>query len=83
MTEIKPRLSLDLLTTYQITVPGLISQHWISWRKEITVIVDLDDNGLPITILIATVDQAGLHGLLRRLYSLGLPLLSVNIVEIP
>ena len=28
-----------------------------------------------------TVDQAALQGLLRRLYSLGLPLLSVNRVD--
>jgi hypothetical protein len=83
MTEIKPKLSLDRLTTYQITVPGLINKQWTSWRKEITVAVGLDDDGLPTTSLIVTVDQAGLQGLLRRLYSFGLPLLSVNIVETP
>jgi hypothetical protein len=34
-------------------------------------------NGQPVTILTGTFDQAGLQGLLRRLYSLGLPLISV------
>jgi hypothetical protein len=35
---------------------------------------------LPVTTLTGAVDQAALHGLLRRLYSLGLPLISVNCV---
>ena len=83
MTEIKPKLSLDRLTTYQITVPGLINKQWTSWHKAITVTVGLDDDGFATTSLIVAVDQAGLQGLLRRLYSLGLPLISVNIVEVP
>jgi hypothetical protein len=43
-----------------------------------TIKVDNDVEGLPISILTGTVDQAALLGLLRRLYSLGLPLVSVN-----
>jgi hypothetical protein len=40
------------------------------------------DDGPPTTTLTGTVaDQAALQGLLRRLYSLGLPLISVNRVE--
>ncbi len=36
-----------------------------------------------ITTLTGTVvDQAALHGLLRKLYALGMPLLSVNRVEL-
>jgi hypothetical protein len=35
----------------------------------------------PITTLTGTVDQAALHSMLRRLYSVGLPLLSVICVE--
>jgi hypothetical protein len=31
--------------------------------------------------LTGTMDQAALHGVLRRLYSLGLPLISVNPIE--
>jgi hypothetical protein len=31
--------------------------------------------------LTGTIDQAALQGLLRRLYSLGLPLISANCVE--
>ena len=39
--------------------------------------VERDDDGLPITILTGMLDQAALLGLLRQLYSLGLPLISV------
>ncbi len=40
------------------------------------------DDGPPATTLTGVVaDQAALHGLLRWLYSLGLPLISVNCVK--
>ena len=42
---------------------------------------DCLSDGQPVTILTGTIDQAALHGLLRRLYSLGLPLISVKLVE--
>jgi hypothetical protein len=46
-----------------------------------TITIESDGDGLPVTTLTGTVDQAALHGLLRRLYSLGLPLISVICVD--
>jgi hypothetical protein len=46
-----------------------------------TVRVESEGNGPPVTILTGTLDQSALQGLLRRLYSLGLPLISVVCVE--
>jgi hypothetical protein len=46
-----------------------------------TITVESEGDGLPVTTLTGTVDQAALQGLLRRLYSLGLPLISVICVE--
>jgi hypothetical protein len=43
--------------------------------------VEDEGDGTPITTLTGVVDQAALHGLLRRLYALGLPLISVNLIE--
>jgi hypothetical protein len=43
--------------------------------------VETDDDDRPVTTLTGAVDQAALQGLLRRLYSLGLPLISVECVE--
>ena len=77
MEGIKPKPSLDRPATYQIKVPGVLNQRWVKMNGEISFMVENDEDGQPITTLTVTIDQAGLHGLLRRLYSLGLPLISV------
>jgi hypothetical protein len=41
------------------------------------ITIESEGEDQPITTLTGTLDQAALHGLLRRLYSLGLPLVSV------
>jgi hypothetical protein len=43
-----------------------------------TVNVERAGDGPPTTVLTGVVDQAALHSLLRRLYALGLPLISVT-----
>jgi len=45
-----------------------------------TLTVESEGDGPSVTTLTGLVNQAALHGLLRRLYSLGLPLISVNYV---
>jgi hypothetical protein len=80
MTKTK-KLTLDRPATYQIKVPGHIGESWSDWPGGMTITVESDSDGLPVTTLTGTVDQAALQGLLRRLYSLGLPLISVNCVE--
>jgi len=45
-----------------------------------TVRVESDEDWI-VTTLTGAVDQAALQGLLRRLYSLGLPLISVTCVQ--
>jgi hypothetical protein len=46
-----------------------------------TISVDSKGDGLPVSTLTGVLDQAALQGLLRRLYSLGLPLISVHCIE--
>jgi hypothetical protein len=47
-----------------------------------TIMVESEGDGPPTTTLTGVVaDQAALQGLLRRLYCLGLPLISVNCIE--
>ena len=72
------KLSLDRLATYEIKVPGKISSNWSDWVGQMTITVECEGDGPPIAVLTGALDQAALHGLLRRLYSLGLPLISVN-----
>jgi len=73
--------TLDRPATYQIQVPGHIGKSWSDWAGGMTITVECEGEGPPVTTLTGTVDQAALQGLLRRLYSLGLPLISVIWVE--
>ena len=78
MMKAKGKLTLHQPATYQILVPGHLDKNWAEWVEEMTITADSEGNNLPVTCLITTVDQAALHGLLRQLYSLGLPLISVT-----
>jgi len=77
MKEVEPRLTLDRPAPYQIKVPGHLDENWTEWDGRMTITVEFEDDGRPVTTLTGAIDQAALHGLLRRLYSLGLPLISV------
>ena len=77
MKKGKHKLTLDQPATYQIEVQGKLDENWPDWAGEMTVTVRNGGNGLSITTLTGTIDQAALLGLLRRLYSLGIPLISV------
>ena len=82
MKEVKQKLTLDQPAIYQIKVPGELSDSWSDWAGGMTITVESEGDGPPVTTLTgALADQSALQGLLRRLYSLGLPLISVNCVE--
>jgi hypothetical protein len=78
----KQKLTLDRPATYQIKVPVELDQSWSDWVGSMTITVEIDDTGRPATTLEGTLDQAALQGLLRRLYSLGIPLMSVNCMDV-
>jgi len=81
MKEINQKLTLAQPATYQIKVPGHLDESWSEWAGGMTITVEGEEDGPPVTTLTGTVDQAALQSLLRRLYSLGLPLISVKWVE--
>ena len=59
---------------YQIRIKGHLGSQWTEWFGGLTI--SLEENG--DTLLTgAVVDQAALHGLLRKVRDLGMPLLSV------
>jgi hypothetical protein len=63
---------------YQVRIKGHLGRQWTDWFGGLTI--TLEDNG--DTLLTGpVVDQAALHGLLRRVRDLGMPLLSVTRVE--
>lgn len=79
--QVRQKLTLDRPAKYQIRVPGHLNESWSDWAGGMMITVESAGDGSPITTLTGTVDQAALHGLLRRLYALGLPLISVICVE--
>jgi hypothetical protein len=78
---VKAQLSLDRPATYQIRVPGVLDESWSAWIGKLTITVEGEGDDPPVTTLTGPLDQAALHGLLRQLYALGLPLISVISVE--
>ena len=81
MKNVKQMLTLDRPMIYQIKVPGGLNEHWSEWNGTMTISVDSQSDGTSVTTLTGSVDQAALQGLLRRLYAVGLPLISVRCVE--
>jgi hypothetical protein len=81
MKEFKHKLTLDRPATYEIKVPGHLDESWTEWDGRMSVKIEGENDGPPVTTLTGIIDQAALQGLLRRLYSLGLPLISVNCVN--
>ena len=78
MKEARRELSLSQPADYEIRVPGELDPNWSDWAGGMNIAVASEGDGHPVTVLTGEVaDQAALQGLLRRLYSLGLPLLSV------
>ena len=65
---------------YQIKIAGRPSENWADWIDKVDIQIDTGPSGLAITTLTGAIDQAGLIGLLRQLYSLGFPLISINCI---
>ncbi|MDX1418200.1 MAG: hypothetical protein R3293_28630 [Candidatus Promineifilaceae bacterium] len=72
------KLTLDRPEPYQIRVPGYLDEDWSDWIGCMTMVMEIGPDASPETVLTGTLDQAALQGLLRRLYALGLPLISVK-----
>ena len=78
MTEVNQKLGLDRPGIYEIQVPGRLDESWSEWFEGMEITVASGDDVPTITTLTGTVvDEAALQGLLDRLFSLGLRLLSV------
>ena len=83
MTQAGQKLTLDCPTTYQIEVQGYLDESRSDWFDGMAIMPQVDAEGTSITRLTGmVVDQAALHGVLRKLYVLGLPLLSINRIEL-
>ena len=63
---------------YQIRIKGHLDRRWRDWFEGMNI--TLEDNGDTL-ITGPVVDQAALHGLVKKVRDLGLPLISVNRVD--
>jgi hypothetical protein len=76
--EPNPKTDPSEPLVYQIRIKGHLGRQWTAWFGGLTIA--LEDNG--DTLLTGpVVDQAALHGLLRKVRDLGMPLLAVMGVE--
>ena len=63
---------------FEIRIKGHLGQQWKDWFEGLTI--SLEDDG--DTLLKGpVVDQAALHGLLKKVRDLGMPLVSVDPVK--
>jgi hypothetical protein len=63
---------------YEIRIKGHLNNRWVEWFEGLTITLE-DDGDTLLTGLV--VDQAALHGLLKKVRDLGMPLVSVSPIE--
>ena len=74
-----PAYDADQPRVYQIRIRGHLSPQWTGWFEGLIITPEEDGDTL---LTGPVVDQAALHGLLKKVRDLGMPLLSVNFVEL-
>jgi hypothetical protein len=63
---------------YEIRIKGHLDDQWSDWFGGLTITLEEDGNTL---LTGRVIDQAALHGLLKKVRDLGMPLVSVNFVN--
>jgi hypothetical protein len=76
--NLKPETDSSQPIVYQIRIKGHLGSQWADWFGGLSI--TLQDNG--DTLLTGPViDQAALYCLLKKVRNLGMPLLSVSLVQ--
>jgi hypothetical protein len=63
---------------YHIRIKGHLGDHRAEWFGDVTITLESNDSTL---LTCQVIDQAALHGLLKKVRDLGMPLISVNQVD--
>jgi hypothetical protein len=76
--KLNPETNPNQQMIYQIRIKGHLDHRWRDWFEGMSI--TLEDIGDTL-ITGPVVDQAALHGLVKKVRDLGLPLISVNRVD--
>jgi len=76
--EINSEIDPGQPLVYQIRIKGHLGRQWTDWFEDLTI--TLEDNGETF-LTGSVVDQAALHGLLKKVRDVAMPLLSVMRVK--
>jgi hypothetical protein len=68
----------DAAGRYEIRLQGHLDEQWAAWFGGLTLTLEANGDTL---LTGPVVDQAALHGVLRKVRDLGLPLLAVRRIE--
>jgi hypothetical protein len=68
----------DVAGRYEIRIKGHLDNRWADWFEGLTITQEASGDTL---LTGPVVDQAALHGLIKKVRDLGLPLVSVIQVE--
>jgi hypothetical protein len=63
---------------YEIRLKGHLNNRWARWFEGLTITLEEDGDTL---LTGPVIDQAALHGLLKKVRDLGMPLVSISPVE--
>jgi len=77
-SELNPKTDPGQPMVYQIRIKGHLSSQWTDWFEGLTSTLEEDGDTL---LTGPVVDQAALHGLLKKVRDLGMPLVSVIQVQ--
>ena len=76
--KLEPKPTPSQTVVYQIRLKGHLDSQWTDWFGGLTITLEEDGDTL---LTGPVVDQAELHGLLKKVRDLGMPLVSVSPVE--
>ncbi len=75
LNELRPESDADPPVIYQIRIKGQLGRQWTDWFEGLAITLEEDGDTL---LTGPVVDQAALHGLLKKVRDLGVTLISVN-----
>lgn len=76
--KLNPKTDPERPVVYQIRIQGELDSQWTDWFGGMTITLDANGDAL---LTGPVVDQAALHGLLKKIRDLGMPLVSVGQVQ--